>query len=35
MTAEVAFNDSKRALEFMLTSDAFLAEAVGFDPDDD
>jgi len=35
MTAEVAFNDAKRVLEFMLTSDASLAEAVGFDPDDD
>jgi hypothetical protein len=35
LTAEVAFNDSKRVLEFMLTSDASLAEAVGFDPDED
>ena len=33
LSAEVAFNDSKQVLEFMLTSDASLAEAVGFDPD--
>jgi hypothetical protein len=34
LTAEVAFNDSKQVLEFMLTSDASLAEGVGFDLDE-
>ena len=35
LTVEVAFNDSKQVLEFMLTSEASLAEAVGFDPDEE
>ena len=35
LTAEVAFNDSKQVLEFMLTSDASLAEAVGFALDEE
>src|SRR5262245_2943828 len=35
LTTEVAFNDSTQVLEFMLTADASLAEAVGFDPDEE
>src|SRR5262245_8136015 len=31
LTAEVAFNDSKQVLEFMLSADESLGEAVGFD----
>jgi len=35
LTTEVAFNDSKQVLEFMLTADASLADAVGFEPDEE
>jgi hypothetical protein len=31
----IAFNDSEQVLELMLTSDASLAEAVGFALDED
>jgi len=33
---DLAFNDTKQVLEFMLTADAPIADAVGLDlPDDD
>ena len=36
LTAETAFNDAKQVLEFMLTADVPLADAVGLDlPDED
>ena len=35
LTAEVAFNDAKAVLEFLLTTEAQLADAVGLDSSDD
>jgi hypothetical protein len=35
LTVEVAFNDVKHVLEFLLSTDAALAEAVGLDPVDE
>jgi hypothetical protein len=36
LTPEIAFNDSKMVLEFMLTADVPLADAVGLDlPDEE
>ena len=35
VTAEVAFNDAKSVLEFLLTAEAGLADAVGLDASDD
>jgi hypothetical protein len=35
LTAEAAFNDIKQVLEFLLTAEAALAEAVGLDASDD
>jgi hypothetical protein len=36
LTAEIAFNDAKEVLDFILTTDAPLADAIGLDlPDDD
>lgn len=32
LTAELAFNDVKRVLEFVVSADAPLAEAIGLDP---
>jgi hypothetical protein len=35
LSAEIAFNDAKQVLEFLLSTDTALAEAVGLDPVDD
>jgi hypothetical protein len=36
LTPDLAFNDAKQVLEFMLTADAPVADAVGLDlPEDD
>jgi hypothetical protein len=35
LTVEMAFNDVKQVLEFLLSTDSALAEAVGLDPIDD
>lgn len=34
LTAEAAFNDVKGVLEFLMTTEAALADAVGLDADD-
>lgn len=35
LTAEVAFNDAKAVLEFLMTTEAQLGDAVGLDASDD
>jgi len=35
LNAEIAFNDVKDVLEYLLSTDSVLAEAVGLDPEDD
>ena len=35
LTVEMAFNNVKQVLEFLLSTDTALAEAVGLDPIDD
>lgn len=35
LTAEAAFNDTKNVLEFLMTAEAALAEAIGFDVTDE